>query len=73
MKAFKTFKKPFEELQSVKFNLIFSLRPGLGREGLEFLLTHFQPMFHISIPPEKPTSITRRISVFKGYRSRKIG
>ena len=33
----KAFIKPFEALQrsvKMKFNLIFSLRPGLGREGL---------------------------------------
>ena len=37
MKAFKVFIKPFEAPQKMwkeKFNLIFSFRPGLGREGL---------------------------------------
>ena len=37
MKAFKAFIKPFETPQrsvKIKFNLIFSLCPGLGREGL---------------------------------------
>ena len=36
MKAIKAF-KPFEAPQrsvKIKFDLIFSLRPGLGREGL---------------------------------------
>ena len=37
MKAFKALIKPFEAVKKVlksKFNLIFSLRPGLGREVL---------------------------------------
>ena len=37
MTAFKAFIKPLEAPQrsvKIKFNLIFSLRPGLGREGL---------------------------------------
>ena len=37
MKAYKVFIKPFEAPQKMwkeKFNLIFSFRPGLGREGL---------------------------------------
>ena len=37
MKAFKTLIKAFEAPErkvKIKFNLIFSQRPGLGREGL---------------------------------------
>ena len=39
-KAFKVFIKPFEATQrsmKIKNNLIFSLRPGLGWEGLKAL------------------------------------
>ena len=39
-KAFKAFIKPFEATQrsmKIKINLIFSLRPGLGWEGLKAL------------------------------------
>ena len=38
MKAFKAFIKPFDTPQrsvKIKLTLIFSLRPGLGREGLK--------------------------------------
>ena len=44
MKALKAFIKPFEAPQrstKIKFNLIFSLRPGLGREGLKTDYFHF--------------------------------
>ena len=37
MKVFKAFTKPYEAPQgsvNIKFNFIFSLRPGLEREGL---------------------------------------
>ena len=34
MKAFKVFKKPVEPSQYVKIKIIFSLRPGSGRKGL---------------------------------------
>ena len=39
VKAFKAFIKPFEVLQrsvKIKFHLIFSLRPALGRKGLNY-------------------------------------
>ena len=38
MKTYKALKKPFEAPQrsvKIKFKLIFSLGPGMGREGLK--------------------------------------